>query len=114
MTEFRRTASLDKVSTLRSAFDNACETKGRPDQTIVQYNYRATACIDGEEFAKDGATRTRSIMIMIKKSSQTSAFKSAMAKFKSHKYFWSSYISISSRKEYYKAYEEGLQVFNIQ
>lgn len=113
MTEFRRTATMDKVSTLRSAFDNSCETKGRPDQTIVQYNYRATACIDGEEFAKDGATRTRAIMLNMKRSSQRKDFKSNIKKFKSHKYFWSSYVQDSSRADYYEAYEEWLELFNV-
>lgn len=52
-------------------------------------------------------------MLSLKKSGQNKNFKENIKGFKSHKYFWSSYIANSTRSEYYKSYAEGLELFSI-
>jgi len=46
---------------LRTVFDKTGQTKWRPDQTIIKYDYFGIPVIDGEEMIKDPASRTRSI-----------------------------------------------------
>jgi hypothetical protein len=114
MTEFRRLDTPEakkKVGTLRSAFDGTGETKGRPDQSIIQYNYNASICIDGEEYAKDGATRSRTIILKIKKSSQTDGFMKNFKKFTYYKNFLFSYLEKADRKTWDEAFEEGIDLF---
>lgn len=62
-TEYRqKIPDIDKkVWTLRSVFDWAWDTKWRPDQTVVKYDYVWIPIIDWEEMIVDWALRTRSI-----------------------------------------------------
>jgi len=48
ITEFRENSKDkdSKVSILRSNYDGSGQTKGRPDQTVVNYNYSAIPVID--------------------------------------------------------------------
>ena len=65
LSEFRDKWSdvATKWATIRSIFDATGQAKGRPDQSIVKYDYTSTVVIDWQEMFQDEAIRTRSIQL---------------------------------------------------
>lgn len=65
ITEYRENSKDkdNKVSILRSNYDGSGQTKGKPDQTVISYEYSAIPIIDWQEMITDPALRTRSVQV---------------------------------------------------
>ena len=76
ITEFRDTKEREqedpKISMFRNVFDRTLDTKGRPNLSIVTYDYVAIPVFDAEECFSDGALRSRCIQKQMTREARSS------------------------------------------
>jgi hypothetical protein len=116
ISEFRDAKSGDtedpKTSMFRNVFDRTLDAKGRPNLTIITYNYTAIPVFDAEECFADGALRSRCVQLQVKRSARGKRVASdAMLEWDPSDFVYS-YMSKSDRKSYDAAYEEAKKIFS--
>ena len=114
--EFRQWAGVDikaKASFLRSMFDETAHAKGRPDQTVLTYDFKSTMIIDWQEMFNEEAIQTRTIQLRFLASHKIKwDFDTLMRK-------WVgildnvlyTYLNLASKEKYYLYMDEWYKLF---
>lgn len=114
--EFRSWADgmVEKLAIFRSLYDRSNISKGRIDQTLVQYNLVSTFFMEWEELPEDGAVRSRFVHKMLARRFRVDGINvEKLVELKKNiiDSFVNSYFTLSTREKYFEAINEWEELF---
>lgn len=116
ITEYRENAKdrQGKTTILMQNYDATWWTKGRPDQTLINYAYRAIPIMDGQEMVTEPALRTRSLQLQfLSKHKIKGNFEMIYHKWKDIlRWFMYTYMNLAKWEKYDEYLAEWYELFD--